>query len=198
VSIGSRVARPAQSNGRLGEPQSTSLRNSLEEIPGTGCFEEFVLPQIDDEPPPLQTENMKKRSPQLSGETGNGKPWSPAVPVPERAEPQYIFRPIEEWEGTVVQVDRKKFVALIDDLRNPQAPRRRAVFPIAEVDEPDLDLLAEGSVFYWSIGHRFDRDARRSLDTTIRFRRLPGWTRSEIERAELRAAEFDNMFPADE
>jgi hypothetical protein len=103
-----------------------------------------------------------------------------------------------QWEGTVVKVTGDKFVARLTDLNGAESPEKRATISIDQISESDQMLVLAGAVFYWTIGYRVEEHGQKSLVSTIRFRRLPTWTRSEIERAKQLGSQFDALFRADD
>jgi hypothetical protein len=73
-------------------------------------------------------------------------------------------------------------------------PELEAVLPLEEVSAEDLPLLAEGAVLYWTIGYEQTLTGQRKRVSIIRLRRLPAWTRSDLERVRRRAAELSELF----
>ena len=102
------------------------------------------------------------------------------TPVPDR------FTLLQKWEGTVLRCLDAEFTAV---LREKGAADEEATFDVEEVPEADRELIAPGAVFHWSIGYR-DRRGQRTRESVIRFRRLPAWTKREIERAKREADEI--------
>lgn len=96
------------------------------------------------------------------------------------------FKLLHKREGTVIARSDQEFTAV---LREKDEPDWEATFDIDEVPEGDRGLIIPGAVFHWSIGYR-DRRGGRIRESIIRFRRLPAWTKREIERAEREADEI--------
>lgn len=104
------------------------------------------------------------------------------------------FRALQEWEGTVI--DRREDairVRLVDKTRR-QEPEEEAEIPLEELSPADLPLVQAGAVFYWSVGYRDSPAGQRTRQSSITFRRLPRWTKRELddlkEEARRRAARF--------
>ena len=81
------------------------------------------------------------------------------------------FISLQKWECVVLQVLDDSFIARLIDLTN-ESPDEEAEFALDEVHREDQLLIAEGAVFYWSIGYLETGGQRRRV-SDIRFRRLP-------------------------
>ena len=112
---------------------------------------------------------------------------TPVVPLPTRTERAHL-RALQVWEGVVVAANEESFVARLYDRQRPSRPEE-AEFPLSDIAEGDLGLLAEGAVFYWTIGYIITPGGQRTRTSTIRFRRLPVWTEQELKDAETRAVQ---------
>ena len=88
----------------------------------------------------------------------------------------------ERWEGIVLEVEDGTFRARLVDL-DRHAPDEDAEIYWSEVSDEDRDLVEPGAVFYWSIGYYTDRMGQRMRRSLVRFRRLPTWTKRELEDA---------------
>ena len=137
---------------------------------------------------------------EFSGASGNFtiSPISLAVQVdrvPQQHLPQHRFLVLQKWEGTVsaLKEQEKEFVAVIRDLTQTRSDEE-ATFPIEEIPDSDRDLLAPGAVFYWNVGYELNSYGQRKRVSAIRFRRLPAWTRSEIESVRRTAERFKGIF----
>jgi hypothetical protein len=93
------------------------------------------------------------------------------------------FKLLQKWEGTVIRSSESEFTAV---LREKGQPDQEATFDVDEVPEGDRGLIVPGAIFHWSIGYR-DRRGQRIRESIIRFRRLPAWSRRELERARQEA-----------
>lgn len=113
----------------------------------------------------------------------------PAIPQPD-----YRFRVLQKWEGTVISVGDNEFVAVLRDLTDPSLPREEATFLVEEVPEPDLSLVSPGAIFYWNVGYETTPSRQIKRVSLIRFRRLPPWTLSDIEAVWKRAATLKSLF----
>lgn len=109
----------------------------------------------------------------------------PILPAPSEGRPDR-FKLLQKWEGTVVRCSDSEFMAV---LREEGEPEQEATFDLEEVPEGDRALVVPGGIFYWSIGYR-DRRGQRFRESLIRFRRMPAWTKREIDRAQKEADEI--------
>lgn len=92
------------------------------------------------------------------------------------------FRLLQQWEGVVSHVSEDSFTAVLRDLANRKSPDESASFESEQVDPPDRRLIIPGAVFYWWIGYQDSPTGTRWTVSTIRFRRLPAWTPSDMRR----------------
>ena len=105
-----------------------------------------------------------------------------------KLEPSSYFQPITEWLGWVTSMDNGSFTAEVESKDVPGS-REIVTFDIADVSEHDLDAVGEGAFFYWSVGYFTQATGQRSRMSLIRFKRLPKWPQSLIDRARSRAVE---------
>jgi hypothetical protein len=99
---------------------------------------------------------------------------------------QSAFISLQKWEGVVLEVLSDSFLARLVDLTRT-GPDEEAEFPLDEVSEEDRPLIRPGAIFYWNIGYHNSYSGQRTRTSIIRFRRLPAWTREEIEAAKREA-----------
>ena len=104
--------------------------------------------------------------------------------------PQPRFVALQRWEGYVEERTPDSFVARLVDVGDARAAEEEAEILLSEVSEDDLELVTPGAVFYWAIGYRDQPTGQRERVSTIRFRRLPGLTESDVQRARERAREI--------
>lgn len=143
---------------------------------------------------PAPVENREQPERPDHSKIGN-RPDTPLVlPRPTRSAEGRRFKALQLFEGTVAEADEDAFVATLRDQTDPAQPLQRATISIDNVWESDRDLIAPGAVFYWSIGYQIQPHGQRSLTSTMRFRRLPAWTASDLRRAEDIASSFDDFF----
>lgn len=93
---------------------------------------------------------------------------------------------LQKWQGVVIDVSKESFLARLKDLTNA-GPDEEAEIPIEELSPGDMELLRPGAVFYWNIGYLDKLSGQRLRHSFLRFRRLPAWTREELEQAEKEA-----------
>jgi len=131
---------------------------------------------------------------------------APKVPVFDRASiqaPTSTSKIISFWEGYVnaVYQDQGYFSATLIDLKqadfnseSEREPDHQAEFDIAEVSEFDRDLIVPGAVFYWSITYITSVSRQINTNSDIRFRRLPLWTKFELDAAHASSESLAKLF----
>lgn len=121
---------------------------------------------------------------------------APPLPirVPAPAPLTYTFELRQQWEGVVTNIARDEFTVVLRDLVSRHAPEIEAVLPLEEVPDDDLKLLKRGAVLYWTIGYEQTQAGQRKRVSTIRLRRLPAWSRADVDRVAKRAKELDELF----
>jgi hypothetical protein len=87
------------------------------------------------------------------------------------------FAPLYRWEGVVEKVNGEGFRARLRPFEQGQAEPSRveyADFSYDDLaDESDHDLVAEGAVFYWTVGKSRNEYGAYTNTSLVRFRRLP-------------------------
>ncbi len=112
--------------------------------------------------------------------------------------PSESFHPLQEWEGEVTSVGEDTFTASLVDLTSgSDRATEEADFPIDDLADSDLSLLKLGAIFRWSIGYSRRRSGTKRRISHIVFRRLPQWTKTEIEQAKSAAAELSQSIDWD-
>jgi len=126
-----------------------------------------------------------------SSPSGNSRSIArqPTYIVPETPA-EYYFETLQQWEGTVTDLSDDQFVAVLRSLSG-DIPDKRVTIDCEEVSAPDQQLVRPGAVFYWTIGYRIEFHGKKSSVSTIKFRRLPNWTRREIERLDQVTSKYD-------
>lgn len=108
------------------------------------------------------------------------------------------FVSLEDWEGIVQEVsaDRTTFRSgLINLLSRESIDTDEAVFSLDDVQPFQRDLVQPGAFFQWSVGWRFIGRSREK-SSRLNFRRLPAWTRAELQGLDKRAADFVDFISA--
>ena len=116
------------------------------------------------------------------------------APVTSSPEHSHGFRLLQQWEGVIEAVGKSDFTAVLRDLTDRRNPEERAEFSIDQIDPPDRKLLIAGAVFYWWIGYRDAPTGTRWTVSTMRVRRLPAWTRTDMTRIEREVSELRRLF----
>lgn len=103
---------------------------------------------------------------------------------------QVSFSALQEWEGYVLTVDKETFTARLVDLTQQGTIEEEADFPLEDVSDDEQKLVEPGAVFRWSIGYQRSLGGNKRRVSQIVFRRLPRWTRRELEDNRKRASEL--------
>lgn len=119
---------------------------------------------------------------------------APLIRLPVGTLPLERVRVLQQWEGVVTDVTDDSFFADLQDLSDSSQPLEVVEIPIEEVSEDDRPLLAEGAVFYWSIGHETSAGGTLRRMSEIRMRRMPRWTKRDIQNVAKRAEELFELY----
>lgn len=103
------------------------------------------------------------------------------------------FEMLQKWEGVVTSIGTDSFVARLKDLSSYSEEDEEAEFPIEEISQADIALLARGAVFYWCIGYWDTVNGQRRRASEIRFRRLPTWSKRQLAKARKEAEELSEL-----
>lgn len=96
---------------------------------------------------------------------------------------------LQQWDGVVLFRGKTTFTARLYE-GYQDFPVKRAEIEVEEVADEQRDMILAGAPFSWIIGYRV-RAGTRSRFSEIYFRRLPSWTKKEIEEAEITASKLD-------
>lgn len=108
------------------------------------------------------------------------------IVTPKSVTPMHRAVALQRWEGYVDEVLDETFSARLVDLSG-DIPDEQAEFSKTEIANDDLDLLAPGAVFYWSLGYLDTPQGQRLRTSSIRLRRLPAWSNNELNAARQEA-----------
>ena len=129
-----------------------------------------------------------------------GSPASETQPLPNYDEPvvhlypesaQRFFIPDVSWEGVVIEVLEDSFIARLVDIDDPSQSEEAEILNTAVSDQSDIELIVPGAIFFWSIGRRI-KGRRSEQVSLIQFRRLPVWSKREIQQSKQEATEIMN------
>ena len=112
--------------------------------------------------------------------------------LPSSSDRRSVSSSSERWEGVVLGIERDVFRARLVDL-DRQTPDEEAEIYLSEVSDEDRVLVEPGAIFYWSIGYYTDRTGQRMRRSLVRFRRLPTWTKSELDEARREAEKTSKL-----
>lgn len=107
------------------------------------------------------------------------------------------FQAIQKWEGQVISVGGETFTVQLRPLVGEGAAQQEAEIYLEDVDSSDRFLVKPGAVFYWSIGY-LDRPLGRLRASILRFRRLPTWSKQELNQAKLKTSRLEDLLNNDE
>ena len=110
----------------------------------------------------------------------------PTVVLMDKKELPY-YMPDISWEGMVLKVNNHSFVARLTNIDDPTEQEEAEILNECVSDQDDLKLIAPGAIFFWSIARRF-KGRRSEQISTILFRRLPMWSKTELEKASQEAS----------
>lgn len=99
--------------------------------------------------------------------------------------------------GFVTNIGNYEITARVSDITDPSKPDEEIVFDTNEIDERELHLVELGAQFYWHIGYKQGHKISRQRFSVIRFRRLPQWTKDELESSKQIAKEYAEFFKGD-
>jgi len=97
---------------------------------------------------------------------------------------------IQLWEGTVLSRDEQFMDVRLSD-KTGEGPDHAARIDLQWVPEQDIDLVRPGAVFYLSLFRATSGGTIRNSQE-LRFRRVPNWSETQIERAQKYS---DELFP---
>ncbi len=148
-------------------------------------------------PAPYLYVNKQSRLRGISLRTDTGlqeaKPENHTVRTLHLTKKQDKFIALQKWAGYVIEIGEEVFTARLTDLKNKGIEEDAEIY-LTEVSEEDRPLLLPGAVFYWSIGYRDDYNGQRHNEGFIRFRRLPAFSRKDIDRAQQEAEKIREAF----
>ncbi len=163
----------------------TTVSDGLTDSAVTYSFGRPLSATTAEERPASTQENEVRKTIQFDSEQDAPRTTTLPLTVEE------YFKPIKNWEGVVESVLAKSFIATMRDTDNP-ADRGEEQFEIdlEDVDPGDRDLALPGGIFYFTVGYRIRRGGTRIKGTQIVFRRMPLWSKNDIQRANVRARKF--------
>lgn len=82
------------------------------------------------------------------------------------------------WEGVVLSINNNEMHVRLSD-RQGILPDHFADVGLDFVHDQDIGLVKPGAVFYWTL-YRAQKKGTISATQEIRFRRLPNWTKAQI------------------
>jgi len=200
-----------QSNPYQGVNKVTTFQPSLEsKVSPAGSAQQTLLRSpslfpgwaryvVAETPPPIgdvltSNGNFSAQSDSLIANEKRAEPAVNVYPIPNLEPPKQSFRLVQKWRGTVVEIRDAEFVAELRDQTDQSHPREISTFRLDELSEGDERLVTIGAVFYWCIGYELTESRQRKLVAEIIFRRLPGWSRSEIAAVQQKASEIEELF----
>lgn len=99
--------------------------------------------------------------------------------------PQDRYILLKKYEGFVTSRGEQSFAARLFE-SSSDYPVLEAEFDLEELSETDRELVIEGAALVWTIGYGYDGSTRKR-ESTIYLRRLPPWSKNEIEQGKQAA-----------
>ncbi len=100
----------------------------------------------------------------------------------------------QEWSGVVIAVNNQEFTVQLSDKINPDNPDEIVTLDVEEVDPAEQSLIKPGALLYWHIGYRWSSKRPKERFSKIHFRRLPVWSKKELNEAEQQAEKLEAFF----
>ena len=111
----------------------------------------------------------------------------PRIDARSGAKPPKYIR-LQEWEGFVHEVGEETFTGrLVDLTAGDKEDTELMEFPTSDLSVGDQNLLKPGAIFRWMIGYE-ERGGTRRRISELYLRRLPVWTKQELEDADREAS----------
>ena len=131
--------------------------------------------------------------PSLARGNRNADDLSPVLnlppPLPRQA-PTASSHALQEWEGYVVEMRAKDFVAHLTDLTaGASHEQEEAIIPFTELSDHDAARMTAGSVFRWVIGYERSPAGTKKRVSQIVLRDLPAMTEADLRGGEEWARE---------
>jgi hypothetical protein len=106
-----------------------------------------------------------------------------------RPQPQ-AFLVLAEWDGIVLEIGDDTIAAqLVPISGNGVAPQTEAEIPCDEISDSDRELVCPGALFRLAVGYVTSNGTRTHFSRVV-FRRLPAWSRQELDQADALAEEY--------
>jgi len=103
----------------------------------------------------------------------------------------HAFVVLAEWEGSVLTVEADKITAQLTPISGVEKVAQDADVPCEEISEDDRELVRVGALFRLAVGYEIANGTRTRFSRIV-FRRLPAWTRRDIEDADALAERYFN------
>lgn len=124
------------------------------------------------------------------------EPVGPVIRIRSDVAPRR-FEILQQWEGTITNVEQDAFWADLHDVTTPSNPTEIVELPIDEIAISDRPLLRPGSVFYWSVGYETSPGGQIRRVSEIRLRRTPVWSQRALDHARAIGGELFERFCGD-
>ena len=186
-------------NTAFKETYSTFLEN---EIAKTFPREDFSEASIEISPQRINSFFKEPLKTEQEGEFNRNEDYpnilyfplkdkEPIALAPRIRNRQRTFTSSQKWEGYVIELYKDSFLARITDLSG-KYPDEELEIELKAISPDDRSLLQTGAVFNWHIGYETEHGTTKR-SSIIRFRRLPIWTESDIEKAKALEEELKNF-----
>ena len=154
-----------------------------------GTDSAFKMPNADDNsvvtrvmPDPVDSYMLKSSGTAVYEDLSDVNVRVPAISKVSKVSEGSLAAVLQIWEGTVVSVNVEEqvmSVKLTD--RAGIIPTHTGDIDLEWVAPQDADLVKSGAVFYWTIYKETKRGTVKNSEE-IQFRRLPNWTKKQVEQ----------------
>ena len=98
------------------------------------------------------------------------------------------FEPLQEWEGRVIEIKAETFTATLTDITaRRDFEDEIAEFPVGDISDDDILLFKPAAIFRWLIGYERHASGTKRRASSVVFRRLPSWSKTDLSRANQEA-----------
>jgi hypothetical protein len=164
--------------------------------------DDWVLPEIEREKwsvgETTTTEEFSHSSSNGSATTMSGEGRKVSEPI--RKDDLVIRFPsdhvnlLQQWECVVSRVHDDCVECEMHDLTDESKPVECAEIYLDEFNHFDRELLREGAVFYWSIGHETKRTGQVRRYSELRVRRMPPLSKLKKREISDRVNQLSELF----
>jgi hypothetical protein len=146
---------------------------------------------------PSNIRDMLNELPRTSPHSQEKEMSDVLVRLPSIRDSKWKITVLQQWTGRVEHVSKRRITAVITDATNPGNPPEEVDLDMEEVSSSDLPLVAQGAVFYWTIGYQDSPGGQRERVSTLRFARQPRLGDVQLNRIFERAERIAMVLESD-